>query len=177
VTRADFARLMGVNASQVTRWDAKGWLVLTTSGTIDPEASKASVEAHRNPTHGGKRTRTEAPAGSGLDLGRSKAATEWLKLHRFADAYSARLRELISSADAGQAYARVLAILEQVSARIEVDALQACADQRGESALRTALAEQCRANLSRMADLVAGIEAADAARTELDALLAEGEAL
>jgi phage terminase large subunit GpA-like protein len=171
VTRADFARHMGVNASQVTRWADKGWLVLTDTGAIDLEASKARVQASRNPTHGGKRTKVQAPEGSGLDLARSKAATEWLKLHNFADAYAAKVRELISASDAGQAYARVLAILEAVAARMELDAVEGCQGLKAEAALRGALAEHTRAALSRMADLVAGIDTADTGRSDVERLL------
>jgi phage terminase large subunit GpA-like protein len=168
----EFAALMGVNASQVSRWRSKGWLVMTSTGDIDPEASRASVEANRNPTRGGARTKVQAPEGSGLDLAKSKAATEWLKLHTFADAHQARVRELVSAADAGQAYALVLALLEASSAQLEISLLEACRDLRAEPKLRAVLVDQVREGLARVAQHVAGIQQAQTGPGEVERLLA-----
>jgi phage terminase Nu1 subunit (DNA packaging protein) len=43
VSRAEFARLMGVNKSTVTRWAEKGQIV-TVSGQVDVEASRARLQ-------------------------------------------------------------------------------------------------------------------------------------
>jgi len=43
VSRAEFARLMGVNKSAVTRWAEKGQIV-TVSGQVDVEASRARLQ-------------------------------------------------------------------------------------------------------------------------------------
>ena len=43
VTRAEFARRMGVNRSTVTRWAEHGRLVLLTDGSVDAEASRLRI--------------------------------------------------------------------------------------------------------------------------------------
>ena len=44
VIQSEFARLMGVNRSTVTRWKQEGRLVLAADGKIDAEASRARIK-------------------------------------------------------------------------------------------------------------------------------------
>ena len=50
LTRAQFARLLGVNRSTVTRWADAGRLVLLPDGSVDAEASLGRIRA----TSGGR---------------------------------------------------------------------------------------------------------------------------
>ena len=44
-TRAEFARLLGVNRSTVTRWAEQGRLVLLADGSVDADASRLRLQA------------------------------------------------------------------------------------------------------------------------------------
>ncbi len=49
MTRAEFARHMGVNRSTVTRWIERGRLTLDNQGRIDPQAATRALEATESP--------------------------------------------------------------------------------------------------------------------------------
>lgn len=74
VTRAEFARQMGVNRSTVTRWAEQGRLVLLTDGSVDAAASRLRIDqtsggrddvAARHAAARARNGAQDAPAGQG----------------------------------------------------------------------------------------------------------------
>ena len=56
-TNAEAARILGVDQATVKRWRTRGWLAHHPDGSLDEAATAALVQAHRDPTLGGRRDR------------------------------------------------------------------------------------------------------------------------
>lgn len=63
-TNSDAARALGVDERTVKRWRTRGWLVNRPNGTLDIDASRSRVNAHRDPTLGGHPNRGVGGAAS-----------------------------------------------------------------------------------------------------------------
>ena len=61
-TQTEFAKLLGVNKSHVTRLKHAGRLVLTEDGKVDVQASQSKIAETADPAHEGKQTEAQAPS-------------------------------------------------------------------------------------------------------------------
>lgn len=74
ITQATFAARRGVSEAMVSRWKAKGMLVLDGEGRVLESASNARLRATLDPGRGGDRTgRQRAPAAAGASSARPAA--------------------------------------------------------------------------------------------------------